>query len=498
MSVFKKIKRIFVGASGDSFFLIFVRLVTMLLSLVMTRLLSQKLSILDYGTYSQIMLIVSTIASMTILGMMDGMNFFYCKERTEERKSSYVSTIFFLQFVINFLTSIVILACAIPISKYFGNNAIKSLIWFAALLPVLQNTLALLQVLFIAIGKAKIIALRNVIVSCLKLFFVFISLYKFDSIVAILGFQIVLEIVQVVYFYMILKKNNCLISFLKIDFGIIKEILKYCVPMAMFTVVSSMTRDCDKYIISFFTNTETLAVYTNASKMLPFDIIMTSFCTILIPYITKYIAEKKFKEVENLYKVFLEITYISTSILAVGALCVAPELIELLYTSKYISGLNVFSVYILVDIFRFLSITLILSASGKTKTIMYTSIVSLLLNIVLNVPFYFAFGIVGPALATLIVTMVNGFIVLSVSAREIKSKVLKMFDLKYLIIFLIETLSCAVIAYLLKKAMIYIGFNNIVVLFAIYGLYIIMLASLNLKRLLKDMNLINEYKLGSV
>ena len=51
------------GSSGDALLLTAVKLMTMLLSLVTTRLLSQHLTRYDYGTYSQILLLSSTIAS---------------------------------------------------------------------------------------------------------------------------------------------------------------------------------------------------------------------------------------------------------------------------------------------------------------------------------------------------------------------------------------------------------------------------------------------------
>ena len=52
----------FGGSSGDALLLTAVKLMTMLLSLVTTRLLSQYLTTYDYGTYSQVLLIASTIA----------------------------------------------------------------------------------------------------------------------------------------------------------------------------------------------------------------------------------------------------------------------------------------------------------------------------------------------------------------------------------------------------------------------------------------------------
>lgn len=54
------------GASADAAALIVVKLMTMTVSLVVTRLLSQCLSVYDYGTYSQVLLVSSTVASLTI------------------------------------------------------------------------------------------------------------------------------------------------------------------------------------------------------------------------------------------------------------------------------------------------------------------------------------------------------------------------------------------------------------------------------------------------
>ena len=49
------------GTSADAVLLTVIKLVTVALSFVVTRLLSQYLSVLDYGTYSQVLLIVSAV-----------------------------------------------------------------------------------------------------------------------------------------------------------------------------------------------------------------------------------------------------------------------------------------------------------------------------------------------------------------------------------------------------------------------------------------------------
>ena len=123
---------------------------------------------------------------LTILGMSDGINFFFCKENDVNKRNSYVSTIFFLQFCISIIASVVVLVCAVPISIYFDNDKLKSLIIFAAILPVSQNAISLLQIMFIAIGKARLIAIRNLIISILKLAAIILACYVFDNIVILL------------------------------------------------------------------------------------------------------------------------------------------------------------------------------------------------------------------------------------------------------------------------------------------------------------------------
>ena len=492
-----KLQTIFKGTSGDSFFLMSVRMVTMVFSLLMTRVLSGHFSLQDYGTYSQVMLLTTTLSSVTKFGLMDGVNFFFCREQDEQKRNSYISTIFFLQYAASAVTSLVLLSCTVPIAGYFGNESLKSLIIFAAVLPVLENTISLLQIMFIAVGKAKLIAVRNLVVSVLKLVAIMLACYVFDNIVVLLLWQTLMDTAQVVYFVFSLRKHNCRFNIFRFDKSLIKEILVYCIPMAMFSVIKTLNRDADKFVISFFTDTETLAVYTNASKVLPFDIVMASFCTVLVPYITRFIASKKYDATATLYRSFLEVSYISTTILAVGAICIAPELMRFLYTDKYTAeafGIIVFIIYMLVDIIGVLNITLILSAAGKTKTVMLVSIGSFAANIAGNIVLFFALREVGPALTTLLVTLIQGIVMLSLCAREIKTKISGLLLGKPLLLFLGQLLVCFALASGLRMLLNRLHLHYTVVLILVYGVFAGAMFLLNFRRLMGVLGTINRCK----
>ncbi|MCI6817919.1 MAG: oligosaccharide flippase family protein, partial [Clostridium sp.] len=222
------------GSSGDALLLTAVKLMTMLLSLVTTRLLSQHLTKYDYGTYSQILLLSSTIASVTILGMMDGMNFFFCGVKDNERREAYVATIYLMQLAVSVLAGIAVMALSGPICTYMDNPALGKLMIFSALLPTLQNLIFISQVLLISVGKAKVLALRNLIISVLKLLtIVFVVLFVRD-IRIILIVSSLLDVLQLIVFYFILRKNGCIIRLCRADTSLVGPILKYCIPMAVF------------------------------------------------------------------------------------------------------------------------------------------------------------------------------------------------------------------------------------------------------------------------
>ncbi len=484
------------GASADSIFLIAVRFMTIFLGMFVTRIMSDHFSVHDYGTYSQINLLVTTITSITILGMADGVNYYFCKEKDITKRDSYVSSIFSLQFILSLVCSIIVLSCSIPLAKYFGNDDVKPLMIYAAVLPLLTNLIHLLQVLYVAIGKAKGIALRNFVVALLRIVAITVACYVFDDIAVMLLCTVILDLLQVLYFVFGLKRGGFWVNPFKLNIHLVKEIFSYCIPMAMFVMLNTLNRDFDKYIISAFTDTETLAVYTNASKVLPFDIVMTAFVTVLLPYITRYISEKRYDDSQKLYKSFLEISYITTGIMAIGAIGVAPDLMTLLYSDKYSEGIYIFILYIVVDILRVLGITLVLSAAGKTKKIMYVSFITLALKAVTSLSFFFALGVIGPAISTVLVTFISGAILLHYSAREMNTGAMKLFDVKYLALFLIEAILMALAVFALRKYLVKTGMHYLLRLVICYGIYGVAMLLLNLKRLFASLKYINSCKMN--
>lgn len=487
-----KKRKLGTGASIDAMLLMVIKLATTMLGFVITRLLSQYLSVYDYGTYSQVLLIVSTVSSLTILGMMDGVNYFYSNEQDENKRESYISTLFALQSIVSAAAGCIVLLLSRPLCRYFDNPDVGRLLIFAVFLPFFQNLLYMFQVLLVSVGKARMLAYRNLIVSLVRLVAVVLVVAFIRDVAVILITTAVMDIAQILFFARILKKNGCHIRLKRVDMRLVRKIFYYCVPMAVFTMINALNRDLDKYLVAIATDTETLAVYANASKALPFDIVMTSFCTVLLPEITRKVGRRENEAAAGLYKLLLEIACISTAILCCAALSASPQLMTLFYTEKYLSGLTVFCIYILVDLFRFTNMTLVLSAAGKTQTIMFLGLGSICANAVLNVILFYTVGITGPAAATLICTVGTGILMLRSSAGVLDTKLRMLLDLKYLAVFLAENALAVFGFWQLQLWLAGKDLHYLMILVIVCGGYCALMGLLHGKRLLTALKQVNR------
>ena len=212
------------GTSGDAMLLMFIKLVTMALGLTVTRLFSEYFSYHDYGTYSQILLIVNTVASITILGMVDGTNFFYCREKDPQKRESYVSTIFSFQCIVSAVAGCVVMALSAPLCIHFDNPDVAGLLIFAAVLPLMQNLISMLQVLVVSVGKARLLAARNLIVSVTRLLAVIAVITFFRDVTVVLLTTLALDLAQIGLFWLMLRKNGCPMGLRAVNFRLFKEI----------------------------------------------------------------------------------------------------------------------------------------------------------------------------------------------------------------------------------------------------------------------------------
>ncbi len=488
------IKKTTSGASVDALALTFVRVVTVLISMVIYKLLAVTFSVEEYGTYASATLISTTVSSLTILGLTDAVNYFYAKERDVEKGKIYVYTIFCIQIIVGVVSAILVICLSKPIAAYFNNTSVEKFIPIVAFIPLFTNISNMLQVLFVTAKKAKIIAIRNLIIAVLKIVFITITCLTLKNMYAVMVITLVLDIGNVVYMLLYCKKNIFSIKIKNANMHLVKGILQYSIPMAVYILTNSMSKNIDKLVIGALGTSEMMGIYSIAAKELPFDILTTSFLTVLIPYITRYISEQDYKNAADIFSKYLQLTYIVTWIIAGGALVCSDELMQILYDKKYLSGLGIFCLYILVEMMKFANVSLIFSVMNRAKELLCYSGAALALNTGLNIVFFKIWGMIGPAIATVVVTLALSCVIMIRSAQLLNTHVSYLLNIKQMIYIFVECVLCSVIPlmiqYFLKDRI-----NTLIMFIICYLLFAVPLLLINYKKILRLLKVINNSKL---
>ena len=474
------------GAAWDSFFLTIVKFVTILTSILQTKILSVGFSLTDYGTYSQANIVVSIFTSLLLLGLSDAIVYFYNDKSgrlANDDKIRVINTIFAIEMIAGIALVLLVFIGRDFIANYFSNDALKTLIVIVSIKPMLDNLIYFYQVLFISTGKAKLIAVRNLIISFSKVIFIFLAVHVFQGVEYIYISLILLDLLQLIFFFVAFSKNDFRVSPIKSNFSYFREIINYSLPMGIFALTNALTRELDKLVVSNLSNTETVAVYSNCSKVLPIDIIVISFATVLIPYIMKYISQHKYNHSITLFKNYLKIGYYTVWTFGTALLIVSRQAISFLYSPQYLVGESIFIIYVVDSMVKFASMHLILTASGNAKILMRYSIMSLIFNLLFNVLFFRLFGVIGPAIATLVVTVLYTFAILIQSAKILQVNLLQLFEFKDLTLFVVVLTFCFILFNQFNSLLLGNGLNEYIamilticgycsIVFLVYGKHI--------------------------
>ena len=439
--------------SLDVMLLAFIRLLTILVNMLSTAILSRNLPLDSYGTYASANLVVNLFTTLTQLGLMDAVNYYYHQKKLDGRDC--LNTIFFIQICIGMACAGVILAGQRGITAYFDNPGLAGLYGYLALRPMMGNLLNSMLVLQISIGKARAVAVRNILMALAKLVAILITSFLTRDIATIFVAYLVIDGITLFYFYQNFRRESFAINPFAFKGKLIKPIMAFAVPMGIHVIANSLSRDMDKLVIGYFENTQTLAVYANCSTLLPFGMVSAAFMTIIIPIVTQLIQNEEYERSAGLFGAYLRVGFITTFMFTGACIIMAEEVIKLLYGDQYLSGKGIFILYTFVDMAKFAGVTLVLTAKGRTKTLMVISLSALACNALLNPVLYWLMGVPGPAVATVLVTLGTTAVLLGISASVLKISMSALLEWKCMrklaVFLLIAMAACAAVRHVLVR-----------------------------------------------
>lgn len=474
------------GIATNSILLSFVQCLTMVTSILQTMILSRELSEVEYGTYSQGLLVVNFMVPFLLLGLANAITYFSGQKDIDVHK--YVNTIVSTVFLLGVLGVVGIFIFRDAIQNYFGNPDLISVLPIVAFLPLLLNLISVYQTLFVAENMATSIAIRNAIVAVVQIGIVAISVYLLHDIHVIFLLLVLMDIVQIIIFGKIFKRRKYTVRIQLIERDIERQIFKYSIPLAFSTAIGTLSRYMDKLLIGNLMDVKDFALYANMAKELPFSFVVNSFTTVIMPAFIRMHADGYNDKLRKYWGKYLELGLCITWILCGASIFCADDLLIFLYSDKYARGIAIFIVYLIIELCRFSYFGMILSTYGKTQIIMYSSLFSLALNFFLNILLFHLLGMIGPAIASLISIFLIQMLQLKFSCKLLDCTWGEIFDIRFIILLIIEII---VVGCTIRYIGAFLFIHPIIRLIICGGCIVGILGLLNIKRiniLLKDIN----------
>jgi O-antigen/teichoic acid export membrane protein len=173
----------------------------------------------------------------------------------------------------------------------------------------------------------------------------------------------------------------------------------------------------------------------------------------LMPRLARLLKEHKYDDAITIWGNSVEVSLIIIGLFSFGLMTYAPEALALLYSDKYLPGVSVFQIYSLVLLLRVTYFGMILNSMGKTKFIFYSSVLSLVLNVILNYALYLVFGFIGPAIATIIALTAVIWMQLQATSKTISIPMRRIFPWLRLVKILLINAVFALVFYGLKQVL---------------------------------------------
>ena len=489
------------GPAFDSILLAFIQIITYATNIITTKLLSVELSLTEYGTYSTVNTIITIAASFTLFGLGDSVNYYYNKKgETEDKdRAEYVNTIFFIQLLVGVAVGIALMLFSGAISDYYKNPLVKPLILIVCLKPWISNATHLYQVLFVSSGKSKLIAVRNLVISVLKVVLIYASVKLFDSLSVVFLCLVLLDVAQLIVFKYIFGKIRFNVKLLSFSGEKMMPVVRYCVPMGIYFVTTTLMREIDKLVIGRLGTTEDLAIYANCAKTLPLNILVTAFATVLIPYIMKSVTGNKYSVTVDILRKYLMIGYLSVWMFSGALLLCAPEAIRFFYSSEYVSGMPIFIIYICDGMIQFASFHLVIAANGNSRFLMRLSFVLLIANIFFSLGLYYLFNLFGiamfgPAAATLMISVVYVFILCKKTSTILAMPMKAFLPIKSMLVYFGELMLVGGVFALVKHGLKCANVSWWMVFILLCLLYCLTIALLNVRQYKQLFSEINQIK----
>jgi O-antigen/teichoic acid export membrane protein len=379
--------------------------------------LARWLSRLEYGTYSQLILIVSTLTLFSTLSLPRSLYYFIPRADSDEDKKNIAAQVLFLTMISSLVFALLLYPLATFLAEWMHNEEISRAVIYMAVYLFLLSVSSVFEPLLISLGHAKTVAGVEGVAGIGSFLAVFIPLaigLDFRSILLFMGLVCFLKIVFAVCF---LSKLKGVLFSSHLFHGVWQKI-KYSAPLAISSMINVIGRRIDQFIISAMFLPAQYALYARGAFELPLvSILPMTISNLMLPRYAKDIVDGRTERVVWQFADKARKVALLFFPLTVLMYILAEAFIVFLFSEKYIGSVPVFRVYLLLLPVRITVHGVILRASGETHKFIIGDFLFVLSNVVFSVVLIKIVGMTGAAWGTVLSVLIYTTYILKINCR---------------------------------------------------------------------------------
>lgn len=372
--------------------------ISLLIGMVLARLLSKS----AYGDYSQVWLVFQTISPLLIMDIDNSVMFFLPKlERSRH-----------FGFLLQTIGVLALLGLLFSGLLYFGSSSISGLYGGGQTLNLYLRAFALYPVFYLPslIAPLWLIATKRPMATA-----VMTTAFEFIRAVGTIVLVVTNNSLNVVFLW---SGAAAIVNFLTMmwliwrtypgdechfDWSLFRSQLGYSFPLAVSSVASTFLKRLSNNVVAMVYTAEIFAVYSNGAFEIPIIAPITNaVMLVLIPEFVQMDSVGKRSKILGLWLDSLRRLAFLVYPLAVFCFQFATPMMVLLYSEKYANSALVFQIFTLILPLRIAQYGSVLKALNRTSWILWNTLISLVVTLLLSIIFLRWLGITGPAWATVI------------------------------------------------------------------------------------------------
>jgi O-antigen/teichoic acid export membrane protein len=369
-----------------------------------TAILTRVLSVEDYATHKQALLIYAMCAPALMLGLPKALYFFLPGE-TERPRAYLLNNIILLFGLGSFFCVAVSLGAGEFFARHFENERLTELAPLIGVYGLAMLPMAAFSACMMSTDRVATLVRFQVLAQLALVCTIAVAAYAFGTPQATLtgyaGWAIIAMLISVALMLGATRGGTDS----RPSWTGMKTQLGYGIPLGLAAMFGSLSSQIDKFMVSVMCSQTEFAIYVTGALEIPLiGVITGAMNAVVLPELAKFYKAGQLDAIVGLWQRAMNKAILVLAPAMFGVLLLAPELMVTLFSSTYEAASEPFRIYALALPARAAVFASVLMATDRTRWVTIAAVIGLSANAGLNLLFVTWFGAKGAAWASVLTT----------------------------------------------------------------------------------------------